>query len=442
MTASTAKVPKKSVFDMLTSIKKAEGDSGALVVAVTDIAPDPNQHRKVFSQENIKNLAAALAEVGVLQPLLVERTGGLPPYMIVDGERRWRAAPLAGLVDLPVYVLEEGGNRSLAQAIANANRKDLSDSETAAMIQALLDESGDPSKKGLRKKIAELLDLQPSEVSQMLAMRDPEWSSLVEEGLIVKADALARFRSCPPDMRSELVAEARAAGEPITVLALKRAKSAAAAEQASAEPALAGSTGKDGTAPAPAKDADQDETVGDASGDGDGQEGGADLVNSKAAVEQPADSVAGDGDRNSHEGGAPGFSGSHSFNDDEGRAAGGYGGDGTGTGTGTGDDDDDDDEDNGSNSSGAGSTRLAGGMSASTSSSTPRGKSASLKLTGELVEVLLRYLVDKSSDRMEVKLPPDLAIAVIENLGGEVPDSADGYSDRIKDLLETKLDGS
>jgi len=68
-----------------------------------------------------------------------------------------------------------------------------------------------------------------------------------------------------------------------------------------------------------------------------------------------------------------------------------------------------------------------------------RAAGAKLQLTGEGVEQLLRHLVDKSTDKLELRLPADLAIAVIENLGGEVPEKPDFYGQAISDLIVAKL---
>ncbi|ABM58587.1 ParB N-terminal domain-containing protein [Verminephrobacter eiseniae] len=64
--------------------------------AVTAIRPDPEQPRTGFDQERHDNLVASMKEMGVLQPLLLRETGENPPYEIIAGERRWRAAKAAG----------------------------------------------------------------------------------------------------------------------------------------------------------------------------------------------------------------------------------------------------------------------------------------------------------------------------------------------------------
>ena len=77
---------------------------GATELPIEEIAPDRNQPRKVFDEESLQELANSVREHGVLQPILVRPTDD--GYMIVAGERRWRAARLAGLTSVPVNIRE------------------------------------------------------------------------------------------------------------------------------------------------------------------------------------------------------------------------------------------------------------------------------------------------------------------------------------------------
>jgi ParB family chromosome partitioning protein len=87
-------------------------------------------------------LAASIAEIGVLQPILVRNTGG-DTYELVAGERRWRAAQAVGLATIPALVREVGDQGALEQAIVeNLHRSDLNPLEEAAGYQHLIDEFG------------------------------------------------------------------------------------------------------------------------------------------------------------------------------------------------------------------------------------------------------------------------------------------------------------
>jgi ParB family transcriptional regulator, chromosome partitioning protein len=106
------------------------------------ISPNPKQPRRQFEQEGLDALAASLDEQGVLQPVLVRpRAGG--KYELVAGERRWRAARLAGLSTIPALVRDRGDAASLEVAlIENMAREDLNPIEEARASAALVEELG------------------------------------------------------------------------------------------------------------------------------------------------------------------------------------------------------------------------------------------------------------------------------------------------------------
>lgn len=106
--------------------------------------PNPFQPRKNFAKEELEDLANSIREKGVLQPILVRPTArGGDAYEIVAGERRWRAAQLARLHDVPVVVRELSDAESLEFAIIeNVQRADLNAIEEAAAYQELMDRFG------------------------------------------------------------------------------------------------------------------------------------------------------------------------------------------------------------------------------------------------------------------------------------------------------------
>jgi len=112
-------------------------------ILVTSIRPNPFQPRKSFSDESLQTLAASVRELGVLQPLIVRPVDGeVELYELIAGERRWRAAGLAGLELVPVLVQDDVNDRlSLEQAVVeNLHRVDLHPLEEAAAYQQLIDE--------------------------------------------------------------------------------------------------------------------------------------------------------------------------------------------------------------------------------------------------------------------------------------------------------------
>jgi len=111
-------------------------------LAVAQIAPSPKQPRRRFDEDALQALADSLGERGVLQPVLVRpKPGGT--YEIVAGERRWRAAQLAGLETIPALVRERDDAESIELAlIENMAREDLSPIEEARACTALVEELG------------------------------------------------------------------------------------------------------------------------------------------------------------------------------------------------------------------------------------------------------------------------------------------------------------
>ncbi len=112
-------------------------------ILVTSIRPNPFQPRKSFNDESLQTLASSVRELGVLQPLIVRPVEGEEGlYELIAGERRWRAASLAGLKSVPVLVQDDVNDRlSLEQAVVeNLHRVDLHPLEEAAAYQQLIDE--------------------------------------------------------------------------------------------------------------------------------------------------------------------------------------------------------------------------------------------------------------------------------------------------------------
>ncbi|MFQ3620332.1 MAG: ParB/RepB/Spo0J family partition protein [Spirochaetales bacterium] len=106
------------------------------------LVPNPHQPRKEFSQEALEELAASIRSKGVLQPLLVEKQSD-NSYLIIAGERRYRAAQLAGLSEVPVIVRSFSEEEKLEIAlIENLQREDLTPIEEAKAYRAVMDSAG------------------------------------------------------------------------------------------------------------------------------------------------------------------------------------------------------------------------------------------------------------------------------------------------------------
>jgi ParB family chromosome partitioning protein len=148
-------------------------------VAVDLIRPNPDQPRKSFDEAGLRALADSIAERGVLQPVLVRpRPGGT--YELVAGERRWRAARLAGLETMPALVQQRDDGASLEAALVeNMAREDLNPVETARAVAALVEELG-----LTREEVGRRVGRSRVAISNLLRLLDlpDEALTLVEDG--------------------------------------------------------------------------------------------------------------------------------------------------------------------------------------------------------------------------------------------------------------------
>ena len=119
--------------------KKGIFDGGkVLFLPVEDISPNPDQPRRVFSQPELEELAASIRALGVLQPLTVRRREG--QWELVAGERRLRAAKLAGLSQVPCLSVQvDSQSSSLLALVENLQRRDLDFWEEALALRQILD---------------------------------------------------------------------------------------------------------------------------------------------------------------------------------------------------------------------------------------------------------------------------------------------------------------
>lgn len=117
---------------------KAES-SGSLYLPISQVESCSSQPRKHFDPESLQELADSITEHGIIQPLTVRRLAS-GYYQIIAGERRWRAARLAGLTEVPVIVMEADDRKAAELAmIENLQREDLNPMEEAAGFQALIE---------------------------------------------------------------------------------------------------------------------------------------------------------------------------------------------------------------------------------------------------------------------------------------------------------------
>lgn len=122
--------------------KPAETNTGVLEVDINKIKPNPNQPRKNFDEDALKDLAASIKVHGIVQPIVLNKNAD-GTYMIIAGERRWRAANLCGLKTVPA-IIKDYTEKQIKEIsiIENLQREDLNPVEAAKAIKELMDEYG------------------------------------------------------------------------------------------------------------------------------------------------------------------------------------------------------------------------------------------------------------------------------------------------------------
>lgn len=130
-----------ALFSGAGSQRQQDGEISLLPVA--SLHPNPSQPRQHFDAEALQELADSIKAQGIIQPLLVRPQGEGGSYQIVAGERRWRAAQLAGLTQVPVFVRALSDKEVMAAAlIENLQREDLNPIEEALALQGLRETLG------------------------------------------------------------------------------------------------------------------------------------------------------------------------------------------------------------------------------------------------------------------------------------------------------------
>lgn len=174
---------------------------GELMIPVEKLVPNPQQPRRDFAPEGLQDLAASLSQKGVIQPLIVRPIPNTDGFEIVAGERRWRAAQIAQLHELPVIVRDLDDTEVLEVAIIeNIQRADLNAIEEALGYRQLMDRFGHTQEKMAealsksRSHIANLLRLLALPEDVQVCVRNGKLSSGHARALITSADpsALAR----------------------------------------------------------------------------------------------------------------------------------------------------------------------------------------------------------------------------------------------------------
>ncbi len=171
-----------------------------LTLKISKIEPNREQPRKDFDEEQLHQLADSVKKYGVLQPLLVQKKGSM--FEIIAGERRWRAAKLAGLKEVPVVIREYSPQQAMEIAlIENVQRADLNPIEEALAYQRLMQEFDLK-----QEEIAERVSKNRTTITNSMRLLNliPEVQTMLTEGRITSGHARALLGLEDANMQLEL----------------------------------------------------------------------------------------------------------------------------------------------------------------------------------------------------------------------------------------------
>lgn len=135
-----------------TEAVRTSGSSSIGEIALSQIEPNPNQPRREFSEESLRELADSIIEIGIVQPITLRQTDE-ERYQIIAGERRFRASQLAGKETIPAYIITADDESTMEMALVeNIQREDLNALEIALAYQKLI-EQNNFSQEQLSKRV-------------------------------------------------------------------------------------------------------------------------------------------------------------------------------------------------------------------------------------------------------------------------------------------------
>ena len=191
--------------------EKLQSDDSLQNLKIIDIEPNREQPRKTFNEESISELAESIKMYGVIQPIVVTKKDGY--YAIIAGERRWRAAKLAGLEEVPAIIREsdEQTNREIS-LIENIQREDLNPYEKALGIRSLMDKYG-MTQEEVSKKIGK----SRSSVSNTVRILylTPDVLELVKQGKLTEGHCKALAGISDPKRQYEAAVRMIEKGESV-----------------------------------------------------------------------------------------------------------------------------------------------------------------------------------------------------------------------------------
>lgn len=178
---------------------------------LVDIEPNREQPRKFFDEESISDLAESIKMYGVIQPIVVTKKEGY--YAIIAGERRWRAAKKAGLVDIPAIIRNDDDKKNKEIAlIENMQREDLNAYEKASGIKALMEEYN-----MTQEEISKVLGKSRSSIANSVRVLNlcPEVLEFAKQGKITEGHCKALLAITDPKKQLEMATRMIEKGESV-----------------------------------------------------------------------------------------------------------------------------------------------------------------------------------------------------------------------------------
>ena len=172
-----------------------------LLVSIEQIFRDENQPRKVFDKEKLNELSQSISKNGLIQPLIIrpKNEGG---YVIVAGERRWRASQLANLKTIPCLMLPVDLDKDEVSLIENIQREDLKISEEATAYQKLIDKNN-----YTHEELSKIVGKSRSHITNLLRILtlDEFFFDLLNKGIISMGHARALIGKSPSDFNQAVI---------------------------------------------------------------------------------------------------------------------------------------------------------------------------------------------------------------------------------------------
>ena len=192
-----------NAVNSLISQDKEEKNSGVMMVKISKVEPNREQPRKKFDEDSLLELSESIKQYGVLQPLLVSDKKDY--YEIIAGERRWRAAKLAGIKEIPIIIREFSNQETVEiSLIENIQREDLNPVEEAMAYKRLIDEF-----HLKQDEIADRVSKSRTAVTNSLRLLklDPRVQNMVIEEMITAGHARAILGISDPDTQEMVAAK-------------------------------------------------------------------------------------------------------------------------------------------------------------------------------------------------------------------------------------------